>query len=106
MVIMELFKQRMRNEFVPVDVLAYSVREERIEKNRHKLKSILKTVIFCGQHDIALRSHRDDSKYYDSTSNVGDFQGLLIFRVECGNVILEEHFQTCPKNATYRSKTV
>ena len=33
MVIMELFKQRMRNEFVPVDVLAYSVRQERIEKN-------------------------------------------------------------------------
>ena len=106
MVIMELFKQRLRNEFVPVDVLAYSVRQERIEKNRQKLKSILNTVIFCGQHDIALRGHRDDSKYYDSTSNVGNFQGLLNFRVECGDVILEEHFQTCPKNATYRSKTV
>ena len=63
-------------------------------------------MIFCGQHDIALRGHRDDSKYYDSTSNVGNFQGLLNFRVECGDVILEEHFQTCPKNATYRSKTV
>ena len=106
MVIMELFKQRMRNEFVPIDVLAYSVRQERIEKNRQKLKSTLKTVIFCGQHDIALPSHRDDSKYYDSTSNVGNFQGLLNFRVECGDVILEEHFQTCPKNATYQSKAV
>ena len=63
-------------------------------------------MIFCGQHDIALRGHRDDSKYYDSTSNVGNFQGLLNFRVECGDVILEEHFQTCPKNATYLSKTV
>ena len=72
-VIMEFFKQRMRNEFVPVDVLAYSVRQERIEKNWQKLKSILKTVIFFGQHDIALRGHRDDSNYYDSTSNVGKF---------------------------------
>ena len=87
---MELFKQRMRNEFVPVDVLAYSVRQERIEKNRQKLKSILKTVIFYGQHEIALRGHRDDSKYYDSTSNVGNFQDLLNFRVECGDIILEE----------------
>ena len=96
----------MRNEFVPVDVLAYSVRQERIENNQQKLKSIVKTVIFSGQHDIALHGHKDDSKYYDSTSNVGNFQGLLNFRAECGDVILEEHFQTCPKNVAYLSKTV
>ena len=97
MVIMELFKRRLRNEFVPADVLAYSVRQERIEKNRQKLKSALKIVIFCGQHDIALSGHRDDSKYCDSTSNGGNFQGLLNFIVACGDSILKEHFETCPK---------
>ena len=58
-------------------------------------------MIFCGQHDIDLRGHRDDLEYYDSTSSVRSFQDPLNFRVECGDAILEEHFETCPIKECY-----
>ena len=37
-ILMELSKKRMQSEIVQIDVLAYSVRQERIAKNREKLK--------------------------------------------------------------------
>lgn len=78
-----------------------------IERNREKLFPILETVIFCARHNIAFRGHRDDSKYYGSQSNnVGNFQALLEFRVDSGDKILEDHFKTAPRNATYRSKSI
>ena len=37
--------------------------------------------------------------------NPGNFQSLIDFRTESGNKILkEEHFETCPRNATYHFK--
>ena len=91
-ILMELFKKRMQSEIVPIDVLAYSVRQERIaKKNREKLKSILKTIL-CDKQNIPLRGHRNDSKDYESSGNPGNFQVLLDFRVECGDTVLEEHF--------------
>ena len=38
--------------------------------------------------------------------NPGNFQGLLDFRVQAGDVVLKEHFTNSPRNATYRSKTI
>ena len=72
------------------------------------LESIVKTVMLCGKQNIALRGHRDDSKYLNSEndSNTGNFQALLDFRIDSGDKILEQHFRSAPKNATYRSKTV
>ena len=55
----------MKNEIVAVDGLANKVAQERIKKNREKLKVILHTIVLCGQQDFPLRGHRDDSKYYD-----------------------------------------
>ena len=40
-----------------------------------------------------------------SSSNKGNFRALLAFRVDAGNKVLEHHFDTCAKNATYTSKT-
>ena len=37
--------------------------------------------------------------------DTGSFQTLLNFRVESDDVILKEHFDTSPTNATYRSKS-
>ena len=57
----------------------------------------------CGKQNIALRGHRDDDK---CRSNPGNFKALLKFRVESGYLILKEHFKSCPKNATFSSKTI
>ena len=80
-------------------------RKLQIQKNRSKLSSIAKSVAFCGKQTIALRGHRDDETVKDTSWNMGNFQELLNFRVDSGDEILEEHFRTAPKNATYKSKT-
>ena len=101
-VLMNHFQQRMKNEIV-----ANKVAQERIKKNREKLNVILDTIVLCGQQDFPLRGHRDESKYYEKQGdNPGNFQALLDYRRRGGDKILEEHFQNCPKNATYHSKTV
>ena len=38
--------------------------------------------------------------------NPGNFQVLLNFRIDSGDSVLKAHLEICPKNATYRSKTV
>lgn len=42
-------------ESVPVDMMMMSGYEKQIELNRTIVSSIIKTVIFCGAHDMALR---------------------------------------------------
>lgn len=49
--------------------------------------------------------HRDDGTDFSSGKNQGNFHALLQFRVEAGDEVLMEHLKTCPKNATYCSKT-
>ena len=49
-------------------------------KNRKVVKSIAKTVLFLAKRNLLLRSHRDDSQYYDVKGvNPGNFQELLKF---------------------------
>ena len=49
-------------------------------KNREVVKSIAKTVHFLAKQNLPLRSHRDDSQYYDVKGvNPGNFQELLKF---------------------------
>ena len=56
---------------------------------------------------MSLRSHRDDSKYYDETeNNPGNLQAILSYLVRCvDNKIFQDHFENALKTAMYRSKT-
>lgn len=104
---MARFTSVMEQKELPVDQMLHSALAMQIEKNRIKLKSILKTVVLCGKQSIPLRGHRDDAKYLnDETVNSGNFQALLDFRIDAGDEILQQHFLTAPRNATYRSKTI
>jgi len=40
------------------------------------------------------------------TGNPGNFQSLLQFRCDAGDIGLKEHMSTCGGNVTYRSKTI
>ena len=95
----------MENRTTAVDQALNKAMRERIESNREKLSPIVKTVVFCGRQNIPLRGHRDDSAHYEN-SECGNFQALLDFRVESGDKVLQKHFETAPRNATYRSKTI
>lgn len=72
--------------------MVHSAHAQLIQKNRLKLMSILKCVVFCGKQNIALRGHRDDKKSTESGCNPGNFRALLKFPVESGDTILKEHF--------------
>lgn len=108
MIDMNNFMHRMEQRQLSVYDLAHTTHARLIEKNRLKLKSILKCIVWCGRQNIALRGHRDDDKHInqDYKGNPGNFKALLQFRVESGDHVLKEHFETAPKNAVYSSKTI
>ena len=101
---MDNFLRNMRREAVPIDQQINNLLQQQINRNREILKSLFKTIIFCGkkQH-IALRGRRDDDPQNASLS--GNFQALLEFRIDSGDQTLKHHLETAPRNATYISKT-
>ena len=58
---MDQFKTTAENVEKQVDVMMDTMRKTRINDNREKMKSIFKTVIFCGRQNIALRGHQDNA---------------------------------------------
>ena len=100
-----------KNETQPIDILLDTVRKRNISQNRRTLVPIVDTIKFCGRLGLPLRGHRDSSSYhpevcqYSTENNVGVFVELLNLRVRSGDEVLENHLKTCPKNATYISKT-
>ncbi|XP_046844785.1 52 kDa repressor of the inhibitor of the protein kinase-like [Xenia sp. Carnegie-2017] len=95
----------MKGKTIGIDEQADHLRSARIQYNRDVLGSIIKTIILPGRQNLPLRGHRDDSKYFLS-SNPGNFQAFLNFRVDAGDAKLEKHFENASKNATYCSKTI
>jgi hypothetical protein len=80
--------------------------QERKIRNLAVLETIVKIVLLCGQQNLALRGHRDDSQYTnDKNINTGNFSALLRYRADGGDELLQEHFKNAPSNATSISKT-
>ena len=65
-----------------------------IEHNRLILNSLLKGILFCAMHDIALRG---------KTAKSGNLYDLYEFRAEAVDKVLQKHLETAPKNARYTS---
>nr|XP_054760699.1 52 kDa repressor of the inhibitor of the protein kinase-like [Lytechinus pictus] len=104
--LMRAFLNSTENPHSRVDQILSVGAGKTIERNRRFLESIIRCLEYCGRQGIALRGHRDDGKpdeTYD-TQNLGNFKTLinLISRTDHD---LQEHLQTCLKNATYISKT-
>ena len=74
-----------------------------IIRNRLKLRSILKTIVFCANQMIALRGHREQAVHVEQGSN---FRALLDFRIDASDTVLAEHFASAPRNAQYNSKMI
>lgn len=69
-------------------------RLEKITKNRQVLGSIVRTIVFCGTHDLALRGKK---------STDGNFKDLLQLQVQSGDLVLKKHLEEGAKNAKYTS---
>ena len=102
---LKAFQSTYLNPSTRVDVTITHDGDEKIRTNKNILKSIVKSLLFCGRQGIALRGHRDDDTEKGSTFKKGNFKELLNFRVDAGDKVLEEHIEKCAKNASYTSKT-
>ena len=58
---MQNFLAAMRRQTAPIDQQLNLLMQAQIDENREKMKSIEKTVIFCGQNNIPLRVKRPPS---------------------------------------------
>lgn len=92
-----------------VDVQLDTIAKKNIDTNREKFVPTVKTIIFCGRQNISLRSHRNekgsivDRSNEECEINEGNFRALLHFRIDAGDVCLENHLKNAPKNATFIS---
>jgi hypothetical protein len=66
----------MQNGELPVGQLCEAKSSTNVKKNRQILNSILKTMIFCGKQNIALRGHRELG-LFDALENQENFRALL-----------------------------
>ena len=98
---MQNFLAAMRRQTAPIDQQLNQLMQAQIDENREKMKSIVKTVIFCGQNNIPLRGKRDDNP--DDSNLQGNFQALLEFRIDSGDVKVKEHIENL--NLTLVKKT-
>ena len=71
-----------------------------VQRNRLKIESILKTIVFCGKQNISLRGHREQADAAPDT-NPGNFHALLNFHVDAGDSVLEDHLKSISHNAQY-----
>ena len=85
------FKDMMSRGTVGIDQQLNQMLQRQIQENREKIKSIIKTVVLCGQNAILLRGEQDDNP--DNETLTGKFQALLAFRVDNGDAILQQHLE-------------
>ena len=82
-------------------------RKNQAEENRLKLKSIVKTIIFCGRQGIALRGKIESGEVLSNDSESdGNFRALLRFRVDAGDDMLYDHLSTSSQVSQYISPSI
>lgn len=91
-VLAEEFKKVVEGKQENIGIKLNHIRNEEIEKNQQKLRSVIKTVIFCGRQGLALRGHRDfgNIQLVETGENDGNFRALLRFRAESGDENLKQ----------------
>ncbi len=75
------FMKVMQGQQEPVHHQIDAALPERFTANIQRLVPIVKTVLFCGRQNIALRGHLDSGKQTKATPSVnhGNFRALLEF---------------------------
>lgn len=97
-------------QITSVDVQLDEQKRKKLEENRRKLSSIVKTIILCGQQNIPLRGHRDSGRVSvgesESDRGSGNFHALLQFRVDAGDTYLAEHLEKSASNCLMTSAQI
>ncbi len=90
------FMKVMHSQQEPVHHQIDAAQAERVTATIQRLVPIVKTVLFCGRQNIALRGHLDSDKQTKANASVnhGNFRALLEFRVDAGESDLAHHIAT------------
>ncbi|GFR26313.1 zinc finger MYM-type protein 1 [Trichonephila clavata] len=85
-----------------------SQRTKEIAENRTAIKPIIRTILFCAEQELPLRSDHDSGalSLTQPEKKDGKFRALLRFRIESGDKNLEKHVLNSSKNATYMSPII
>ena len=104
----DLFLKVMSGKQPPVYQQTNIALANRVAASKKRLVPLVKTILLCGRLTFALRGHDDGTNTIEAqpTSNPGNFEALLRFRVDAGDKDLKLHTKTAPKNATYCSATI
>lgn len=71
---------------------------KQITENRNRLRPIIKSVLFLARQNIPFRGHRDYGPLLKNNEispklNEGNFREILKFRIESGDMELENHLK-------------
>ena len=80
---MENFLTNTRREAIPIDLQMNNLLQQQINRNREILKSLFKTIIFCGKKQHSPQRYTRCNPRNASLS--GNFQALLEFRIDSGD---------------------
>lgn len=69
---------------VPVDVQLQTAHNRTLDQNKQIVSSIIKSIIFCGTHDMSLRGKHNDE---------GILLDMLKLRIEAGDELLKDHLE-------------
>ena len=79
-------------------------------RRNNGLIKIVKTLILCSRQNIPLRGNRDNAslKFKDGIPilkqddyKLGNFNSLLLFRMDAGDDLLKEHLEKSNKNSIH-----
>ena len=93
------FSQQFSSSRKTVIQLIDKQRNQTIESNRRRLVPIFQTVLLCGRLNLVFRGHTDYGDFSTTQAQEsslagfqGIFRGLLAFRMQAGDTVLQEHF--------------
>ena len=102
---------RLKGKNVSIQVSVNSLSNEKVLNNRIIILAVTDAIKQCGRLGIALRGHRDASKYHPeighapTSAGVGNFVHVFHYAIRNDNKVLENHLKICTKREIYLSAT-
>ena len=90
----------------PINMHVTKATQKKYERTKNVLLSIVDIIKTIGRMGIALRGHRDDSKYHPDVGKpsghggLGNFVELVNLTIRQRNTSLEKHLKTCSSRET------
>ena len=88
---------RLKGKSVSIDVSVSIVSNKKVLNNKKNILAMIDAIKLSGRLGIALRGHRDASKYHPeighapTSADVGNFAHIINYAIRNGNKVLENH---------------